>query len=104
MGVAITIAFAAGTAEASVLELEGALKGFLGAAGEVTCCGGAMDAWSVTLELAVGENVEAWIARLCEFLRKAGVRRRTFLAVFTEGWRSNLRWRRVEVYGDTKPG
>jgi hypothetical protein len=104
VGVRINISFSAGPEEAGVFELEGVLKDFLGAAGEVTCSGGGGGRSDVTLELAAGEDAEAWVGRLCAFLRAAGVRHDTFLAVFPDGWWPGQRWRRVEVYNKQQPG
>jgi hypothetical protein len=48
--------------------------------------------------LADREDAEVWIARLCDFLRAAGVRRGAWLAVFPDGWDPEKEWRRIEVF------
>jgi hypothetical protein len=54
---------------------------------------------SFNYKLADGEDVEAWVARLCEFLRGIKAGRGTFLAVYPEGWRPRKEYHRVDLFG-----
>lgn len=54
---------------------------------------------SFNYRLADGEDVGAWVVRLCDFLRGIKARRGTFLAVYPEGWRPGEAYHRVDVLG-----
>ena len=96
----IIVHFPCGPEEAGASELEGGLNDFLGAAGEVTGRGGSGADWDIFLQLVAGEDTEGWVARLCEFLRAAGVPAGARLAVFPDRWWPGEAWREVAVYGE----
>jgi hypothetical protein len=100
VGVTIDIMFGPGPRGAGRFALEEALEDFIGGTGELVGGGGGAAGSELSFELAAGEDAEAWVTRLCEFLRAAGVRHGTWLAVFPEGWEPHEPWRRVEVYGE----
>ena len=54
---------------------------------------------SFNYKLADGEDVDAWVARLCDFLRSIKADRGTFLALYPEGWRPRQPYHRVDVWG-----
>lgn len=99
MAVTIEITFPHATQGAGRDELEDRLEDFFGPAAEMVGSGGGAEGSDLLFELAEGEEAEAWIDRLCEFLRAKGVRRGTWLAVFPDDWTPEMEWRRVEVDG-----
>ena len=103
MAVTIDINFPSGPEGAGRFDLEKALENFFGAAAELVGGTGGAAGWELSFELAAGEDAEAWVARLCDFLRAADVRRGTWLAVFPDAWEPEMEWQRVEVYGEERP-
>jgi hypothetical protein len=53
----------------------------------------------VSLGIPDGEDVEEWLARMCDLLRAVGAHPDTFMAVFPEGNRPGDGWRRVDLKG-----
>ncbi|HEY7311697.1 MAG TPA: hypothetical protein VH643_20210 [Gemmataceae bacterium] len=98
MAVTIDITFPAGQEGAGRFELEERLEDFFGSAAELVGSGVGAAGSDLSFELADREDAEVWIARLCDFLRAAGVRRGAWLAVFPDGWDPEKEWRRIEVF------
>jgi hypothetical protein len=99
--VTVNIMFPAGRKGAGPFELKDQLADFFGPAAQFLGHGDAPDgSGDVLFEFADDENVEPWLTRLCDFLRAAGARRKTFLAVFPDG--PGGEWQRVDVYGSQR--
>jgi hypothetical protein len=106
-GVAVTvnILFPAKPEGAGRFETEEDMRAFFGPVAEYLGHGGEGGGWpagstDVLLAIPDGEDVEGWVARMCDFLRTAGARRGTFLAVFPNGPLGE--WQRVDVYGSQR--
>lgn len=66
-------------------DLEYDLEDFFGAAARFSG-GGGVPGFNLDFELADGEDVEAWVVRLRDFLIQANARPSTFFEVFPDGW------------------
>src|SRR5262245_23637435 len=80
-------------------DLEDALRGLLKGAGRLTGAGSSVEGFNVDVSLADGEDVDPWIARLLELLKRLGAGPRTFFEVYPSGWKQGMPYRRVEVSG-----
>src|SRR5262245_28893058 len=67
-------------------ELEDDVEAFFGDAAEFVGALGGVPGFNLDFELADGEDVEAWVVRLRDFLKEANARPSTFFDVFPEGW------------------
>lgn len=82
-------------------DLEDALRGLLGSAGQLTGAGSGIgsDGYNVDLSLHAGADVELWVGRLVALLRELGAGPGTFFEVFPDGYREGMAWRRVDLAG-----
>ena len=89
---------------------EGAIRGdleydveeFFGAAARFSGARGGVPGFNLDFELADGEDVEAWVVRLRNFLKQENARPSTFFEVFPDGWKPAQAWRRVDLNGDDR--
>jgi hypothetical protein len=83
-------------------DLEIEVEDFFGSAAKYIGGGGGEAGYNIDYELAKGEDVETWVARLRDLLRSAGAGSGTFFEVYPDGWEPGMAWRRVEVFGSDR--
>ena len=67
-------------------DLEDAVEEFFGTAAEFSGGGSGNRGFNLDFELADGEDVEAWVVRLREFLKQIQARAGTLFEVFPDDW------------------
>lgn len=81
-------------------DLEYDLEEFFGTAAANIGAGGGVDGFNLDYALRAGEDVEAWVARLRQFLAASEVAGpSTFFEVFPDGYKEGIAWRRVDLKG-----
>jgi hypothetical protein len=80
-------------------DLEDALRGLLKDAGRLTGAGSGGEGFNVDVSFDDGQDVDSWIPRLLELLKRLGAGPRTFFEVYPSGWKEGMPYRRVEVSG-----
>jgi hypothetical protein len=80
-------------------DLEIDVENFFGRAAENGGGGGGVAGFNIDLELAAGEDVDSWVARLRDFLPTVDARPGTYFEVFLDGYKEGMAWRRVDLKG-----